>query len=222
MNRLTTDELLSTTRAVRYRLDLDRAVDNMLIEQCLTLAVQAPSGSNTEPWHWVVVTDAQTRTDLAALYLQSFRAAAATPEFASRLFSSDPSRSSVQQRVGDSAVYLAEHLHRVPVLLIPCIDGRPPVARTDQSGFWASIVPAIWSFMLAARSRGLGTVFTTAHLLYEREAASLLDIPYDAVTQAALIPVAHYRGETFRPAARRPLSDVVSWNRWNADTRCPR
>lgn len=215
MIELSTDELLTTTRAVRYRLDLDRPVDRSLIEECLSLAVQAPSGSNTEPWRWVVVTDPGIRSELAGLYRRSFRAAEKSPEFASRLFRDDPRRGSVQQRVANSATYLAEHLHRVPVLLVPCIEGRPPAVESEQSGFWGSIVPAIWSFMLAARSRGLGTVLTTVHLRHEREAASLLGIPYEQVSQAALVPVAHFHGESFRPAARRPLSEVVTWNGWD-------
>lgn len=212
---LTTDELLSTTRAVRYRLDLDRPVARRLIEECLNLAVQAPSGSNSEPWHWIVVSDAQLRAELAALYLRSFRSAAASPHFASRLFRDDPERSDVQQRVADSAAYLAEQLHRVPVLVIPCITGHPPANAAEQSGFWGSIIPAVWSFMLAARTRGLGTVFTSAHLRHEREAADILGIPRDTVTQVGLVPVAHYTGKAFRPAVRRALSEVTSWNGWD-------
>jgi nitroreductase len=214
MVELTTDELLSTTRAVRYRLDLDRPVARGLIEASLKLAVQAPSGSNSEPWHWIVVSDAGLRAELAALYRRSFRSAAASPHFASRLFSDDPERSAVQQQVADSATYLAEQLHHVPVLVIPCIAGRPPPTAAEQSGFWGSIIPAVWSFMLAARTRGLGTAFTTVHLHHEREAADILGIPYDTVTQVALVPVAHYTGTTFRPAVRRVLSEVTSWNGW--------
>lgn len=215
MAELTPDELLSTTRAVRYRLDLERAVDQTLIEECLNLAVQAPSGSNTEPWHWVVVTDAHLRAELATVYRRSFRTAAASPHFASRLFRDEPRRSDVQRRVADSATYLAEQLDRVPVLVIPCITGRPPATAAEQSGFWGSVIPAVWSFMLAARTRGLGTAFTTVHLRHEREAADILGIPYDSVTQVALIPLAHYTGDGFRPAARRPVSEVASWNGWD-------
>lgn len=211
MDRSTVDELLSTTRAVRRRLDFDRPVADELVSECLKLAVQAPSGSNAEPWRWVVVTDGSLRTEIAAIYRKSYREAIDSPHYARRLFRDDEDRSKVQQRVATSAEYLAENLHRVPVLVLPCIEGRPPTTAEQQSGFWGSIVPAIWSFMLAARSRGLGTVYTTVHLRYEQEVAELLDIPFEDVTQAALIPVAHYQGEGFRAAPRRPLTDVVSW-----------
>ena len=78
----------------------------------------------------------------------------------------------------------------------------------------ASIVPATWSFMLAARARGLGTCWTTFHLAHEREAAELLGIPYEAATQAALIPVAYTKGTDFKPGPRKPLGEVIHWDRW--------
>jgi nitroreductase len=115
----------------------------------------------------------------------------------------------------DSSAYLAEHLHEVPVLVIPCLEGRIEDAPLlEQAVGWASIIPAAWSFMLAARGRGLGTSWTSLHLAYEREAAAVLGIPYEQVMQVGLIPVAHTLGEDFKPAQRKPRSERVHWDRW--------
>jgi nitroreductase len=111
-----------------------------------------------------------------------------------------------------SADYLGEHMHEVPVLLIPCIEGRP--ANGNQAGFWGSILPATWSFMLAARERGLGTAWTSMHLAYEKEVADIIGLPYEKVSQAALIPVAYTIGTDFKAASREPLDSVLHWNRW--------
>jgi nitroreductase len=205
---LTPDELLSTTRAVRRRLDLSRPVEREVLEECLLLAQQAPTSSFAQNWHFVVVTDRGTRAALGEIwrgvahaYLQRRAAAAA--------------RDPVLARMGDNVRHLAEHIHEVPVHVIPCVegrtDGKPAAAQASR---WASIVPAAWSFMLAARARGLGTVWTTFHLRHEREAAELLGIPYDQVMQAALIPTAYTVGTDFRPGPRKPLDTVVHWDRW--------
>lgn len=212
---LTPDQLLSTTRAVRKRLDLTRPVDPQLIKECLELALQAPSGSNRQNWQFVVVTDPEPRRALAELYKKAFTAYANSPQSAGSTPQLSPEREAIQQRVRGSAFYLADHLHEVPVHLIPCfmgrVDGLPGAA---QAGTWGSILPATWSFMLAARARGLGTAWTTLHLVYEKAAAEVLGIPYDEVTQAGLIPVAHTKGTDFAPAPRDPLDRVVHWDHW--------
>jgi nitroreductase/quercetin dioxygenase-like cupin family protein len=198
---LTPDELLSTTRAVRRRLDLSRPVPRPLIEECLALAVQAPTSSYLEDWHFVVVTDPELRRGLGELYRRG-----AEGYFRPNL----PSTTMLE-----SAQYLAEHIDEVPVLLVPSVARRPdglPAAR--QASIWASIIPATWSFMLAARARGLGTAWTTFHLRYEREAAELLGIPFDEVLQAALVPVAYTKGMDFKPGRRKPLEQVVHWQTW--------
>lgn len=208
---LTPDELLSTTRSVRRRLDLTRPVEREVIEQCLALAQQAPTASNTQLWHFVVVTDPAQRAGLADLYRRGREANRARP----RPTYADPARQATQARVTSSADYLAEHMHEVPVLVVPCI-----AQRTDnqpvhtQSAVWGTIGPAIWSLMLAARSRGLGAVWTSVHLRYERESAELLGIPYDSVMQTALVPVAYTIGTNFKPALREPLSTMVHWEQW--------
>lgn len=214
--KLTVDEMLTTTRAVRKRLDLTRPVEPEIIEECLEIALQAPTGGNAQRWHFVVVTDAGKRAQLAELYRRAFGTYREMPIAAGNLFQDDPQRAPQQKRVMDSAQYLADHLHEVPVLVIPCLEGRPA-----ESGFipsvsmWGSILPAAWSFMLAARCRGLGTSWTTLHLVYEKEAANILGIPYDDVSQGLLIPTAYTRGTNFKPARRRPLEEVLHFDQWD-------
>ena len=200
------DELLSTTRAVRKRLDLSRPVEREVILECLRLAVQAPTASNNQDWRWVVVTDADKRTAIAEIYNSvgaEYLAQKANTE-------KDPQA----RRVYESATALTSTLADVPVHVIPCIekrvDGLPLVAAASA---WASIIPAAWSFLLALRSRGLGSVWTTLHLAKEREVAELLGIP-DNVTQVALFPVAYTIGTDFKPAQRPPVEDITSWNTW--------
>lgn len=202
---LSFDEVITTTRAVRRRLDLDRPVEPAVIDECLELALQAPSGGNSQRWRFVVLTDPDVRASIAELYRR-----AAEPYLDRQLAAATTDR---QRRVLRSARYLLDVLDRVPVLVIPCLEGRP--SGGNQAGFFGSILPAAWSFCLALRSRGLGSVWTTLHLQYESEAADLLGIPAE-VTQAGLIPVAYTIGQEFKPAARLPLDQVRSWNGWSA------
>ena len=209
---LTPDELLTTTRTVRKRLDLTRPVPLDLVRECLEIALQAPSGSNRQGWHWVVVTDAEKRRAIGDVYRRVAEGYVRSAGSAGRLFQDDPERGPVQSRIGDSVAYLGEHMGEVPVLVIPCITARRLDAG-NQAGLWGSLLPAAWSYMLAARSRGLGTAWTTLHLRYEEEVAELLGLPSD-VRQGALIPTAYYTGETFRPAPREPLDHVLHLDRW--------
>lgn len=213
------DQLLTTTRAVRKRLDLARPVDLGVVKECLEVALQAPTGSNAQGWHFVVVTDAVKRRGLAELYRKAWAVYEKMPFAAHHVHANDPSMTAVQSRVVDSAQYLAENLERVPVHVIPCVAGRveavpAPMAVLAQASAYGSILPAAWSFMLAARARGLGTSWTTLHLWHEAEAAALLGIPAD-VTQCALIPVAHVTGKPeFKPGPRKPLAGVLHVNGW--------
>lgn len=201
-----TDRLLSTTRAVRKRLDLSRPVERDVIVECLRLATQAPTGSNAQRWRWVVVTDPDKRAKLAELY----RAGGEAYFRATRHAAGDPQL----RRVRESARYLVEVMHRVPVLVIPCQLGRVTDVK-QAAAFFGSIHPAVWSFQLALRSRGLGSVWTTFHLAHEAEAARLLNIP-DDVTQAAMLPVAYTIGTDFRPAKRRPVEELTYWDGWGS------
>jgi nitroreductase len=208
---LTPDELLSTTRAVRRRLDLERPVEREVLEECLRLAQQAPAAGYRENWHFVVVTDAEKRAALGELWRKSGERYLAARGPAAANEELPPNA----RRLLASVWHLMEHIGDVPVHVIPCIEGRtdekPSIAQASK---WGTIVPAVWSFMLAARSRGLGTCWTTFHLAYEQEAAELLGIPYEDVMQVALVPVAHTIGTEFRPARRKPLETMVHWDAW--------
>ncbi len=203
------DHILTTTRSVRRRLDLGRPVDPRVIEECLEIAVQAPTGGNISRYHFVVVTDPARRAGVAQYYRKVFfdeylpRRAQVTPDFPER-----------DRGFSDSATYLAEHLHEVPVLVIPCVEGRledkGPMVRAASYG---NILPAAWSFMLALRARGLVAAWTTLHIRYEREVGALLGIP-ETVTQAALIPVAHSTGGDFHVARRVPARERTYWDSW--------
>lgn len=211
---LTADEVLSTTRAVRKRLDLTRPVPRHLIEECVDLATQAPTGRNRQRWHFLVVTDKARRAAVADIYRRAVQVAHAAPLTARdvrRMHASPGSWS----RIADGAAYLYEHIHEVPAIVIPAVEGRTDRATvTEQAGTWGSILPAVWSFMLAARERGLGTVWTTAQAPLERELAGLLGVRHDDVMLAALIPLAYTLGTEFRPATRVDRDQVLHWNRW--------
>jgi nitroreductase len=204
------DQVLTTTRAVRKRLDLDRPVAPSVITECLRLAAQAPTGGNIQNWRFMVVTDADPRAAIGEYYRQG-----AAEYLAAGLARA---RTDEQRRVAQSSVYLMENLGRVPVHVLACVKGRPPEGQ-NQAGFYGSIMPAVWSFALALRSRGLGSVWTTLHLAHEREVAELLGIP-DGVAQVALLPVAYTVGLNFKPAARRPIEHFTYWNRYG-DTDLP-
>ena len=217
---LSIDELLTTTRTVRKRLDLARPVPAELVRECLEIALQAPSGSNRQGWEWVVVTDPAKRAAIGEYYGRSVRAYRSSQEAnaaAGNRYPDDPRRAATQDRISDSSAYLGEHLGEVPVHVLPCIrvgpGGPAGLPGGSQAGLWGSILPAAWSYMLAARARGLGTAWTTLHLRYEAEVAEILGLPGD-VAQAALIPTAYYTGDTFRPAARRPLDEVLHLDGW--------
>ena len=208
---LSADQVLTTTRAVRKRLDLTRPVDRSVIEECLRIAQQAPSASNRQHWHFMVITDPAKKQALAAVYgkgratMMANRLAEAT---------TDAERADVQARAAAPDEFTPK-LAQAPALVIPCIEGkRDAQPYASQAALWGTIAPAAWSFMLAARARGLGTVWTTIHLYHEREAADILGIPYDDVMQAALTPVAYTIGIDFKLAKREPLERMTHWNSW--------
>jgi nitroreductase len=212
---LTPDELLTTTRAVRKRLDFDRPVEMSVVRECLEIALQAPSGSNAQGWQWVVVTDPKKRGEIADIYRKAWAIYETAPFAANKLHADDPTLAPVQERIFDSAKYLAANMHRAPVLLIPCFLGRVEGGGAiGQASQYGSLLPAAWSFMLAARARGIGTAWTTLHLMFEQDAAKALGIPFDQVTQAALIPVAYTKGTEFKAGARKALEPVLHVNGW--------
>jgi nitroreductase len=213
MDLATVDKLLTTTRSVRKRLDFGRPVPPELVRRCIEIAMQAPTGSNQQGWAFVVVTDADKRRALADLYRKAFQFYVENPDFR-RTYEPDDLRTKQMPRILDSATYLAEHLHEAPVHVIPCVEGRVEQAGVvAQASVYGSILPAAWSFMLAARARGLGSAWTTLHLVFEQDAAKILGIPAE-VTQTALLPVAYFRGTDFKPATRLDSHLAMHWNAW--------
>jgi nitroreductase len=207
-----TDHLLTTTRAVRKRLDLERPVPRELIVDCIRIATQAPAGGNVQMWRWLVVDDPELKRGVADLYRRSYE-----PYMAAQRQAVAQSGRPDVAAIMDSSDHLAAVLHEVPALVIPCQIGRidPSMPQGTVAGLYGSILPAVWSFMLAARSRGLGTAWTTLHLGYEQEAAELLGIPAN-VSQVAMTPVAFYTGDDFRPGSRLPAEKVTYFNGWKS------
>jgi nitroreductase len=212
---LTPDELLTTTRSVRKRLDFSRPVELEIVRECLKLALQAPNGGNGQRWRWLVITDPVKRQALGDLYRRGYEVYRHVPSGTPLPPEQETEEAMRERRIEEASDYLAAHLHEAPVMVIPCYLARPegkPLSR--QAILWGSIVPAAWSFMLALRSRGLGTAWTTTHLEYEREAAEILGIPVERVTQVALFPIAYTLGTAFQPGHRESLDGVVCWNTW--------
>ena len=226
LDRDSIDHVLTTTRAVRRRLDLDRPVPLEVVNECLEMALQAPTGFNQQNWRWLVITDPDTRQALGELYRRSL------DPFIGMMEQDLPGDDEQAHRVAASSRFLAEHLEEVPVHVIPCT--VEPVREVHElwkvmgyetdlwnmaaAAVYGELWPAAWSFMLALRSRGLGSSLTMIHLGAEPEVTDLLDIPYD-VSQAGLIPVAYFRGEDFKRGSRRPLDDVAFYDRWGQAAR---
>jgi nitroreductase len=211
MLELTPDELLTTTRTVRKRLDLAKPVPRSVIEECLALALQAPNGSNANSWRWIAVDDRATIRELARLYNQGLDDFIAT--FGARGYDLGAAVPGFD-RIGASTQHLRDHFHELPAVLVPLVAGRTDGKGGHvfyQASLWGSIVQAIWSFMLALRARGLGSAWTTGHLWREREVAELLGIPHEKYMQAGLFPVAYTLGTDFQPAWRKPVSEVLRW-----------
>jgi nitroreductase len=213
---LTADQVLTTTRAVRKRLDLERPLNMEEVRECLEIALQAPSGSNAQGWHFVLVTQREKIEKIAEYYRRAFADYEAGPGQPTKVLGDRPEMAHTQEKVLGSAQYLAENLHRVPAMLIPCSQGRadsPGLSQSMLAGMFGSVLPATWSFMLAARERGIGTCWTMLHLEYEQQVAELLGIPDDHM-QVAMTPLAYTLGTDFRPARRLALDDVLHVDSW--------
>lgn len=212
---LTADEVLTTTRSVRKRLDFDRPVEREIVEECLEIALQAPTGSNRQGWQFVVVEDAAKKQALADIYRRNFATYATMAQ--SQQYQPGDLRHEQRDKITESATYLTENFHRAPLLLVPCIEGDlDGVPAFRGASAWGSLLPAVWSFMLALRERGIGSAWTTIHLMDggDREAADVLGIPHDRYTQAGLFPIAYTIGTDFKLANRLPLDTVLHWDGW--------
>jgi nitroreductase len=214
-DQLSADEVLTTTRAVRRRLDFDRPVDRDLLRDCVRVALQAPAASNRVLVRFVIVTDPELRTAVGVVYAECYAQYRESAGYIGRALAGDDP--SVQARSALSADLLGERMGDAPALVIGCIEGRLPESAPTAHvmGFAATGMPVMWSFMLAARARGLGTAWTSMHVSRERDVAEILGIPYDQVTQFCLTPVAHVIGTDFRPARRPEPEAVISWDRWS-------
>lgn len=214
------DEVLTTTRAVRRRLDLARPVPHGLVEECIAIAQQAPIAENAEVCRFVVVDEPAVRAEMAGVYRRAVQEFVLEPlrrRSEERKSRGEPSRELPprMQRIMASAYHLVEHLHEVPVLILAGSVDRAPREPLDAhaSGFWGSVYPTVWSLQLALRSRGLGSSLTCIHLHLADEMAKVLSLP-ETFHQAALLPVAYTVGLDFKPAPRLPLEEVVRWNGW--------
>ena len=209
---LSVDEVLTTTRAVRKRLDVSRPVPRALIEECLELALQAPNGSNRNGWRWVIVDEPVLVEKLAAEYRAAMgllnSGAIPTP---------NPLNSGIpgEEKILQSAYALVEKLPKIPAFVIPLMPGRPDgKSLVEQASMWGSIVQAMWSFMLALRERGLGSIWATVATRREKEIAELLDIPHERYAQIGMFPVAYTIGTDFKRAWRKPVREVLDYNRF--------
>ena len=211
------DQLLSTTRAVRKRLDLTRDVPDHLIRECVALALQSPSGSNNPSMHFVIVRDQSKRRAIGDVYRQCFdKYKTFDGVYIGSIDKHDETANAVQQRSASSADYLGDHLGDVPAIVIACsaggrLDGAPAIAGASIGG---NVLPAMWSFMLAARARGLGTCWTTLHLMKEKAVADIVGIPFDSVQQVCLSPLAYTVGTDFKAAARPEPDTIIHWDNW--------
>jgi len=211
---LSFDEVLTTTRTVRKRLDLERPVEREVLEECFRIAQQAPSGSNMQSFHFMVVSDPDKRAALGDLFRRGLEQYRTSPIALYNLAYPDQSQVEAAPRIIESLEHLADRVEQVPVHVFPCIQfplDRVPV--TMMGGIMGSIIPAVWSYMLAARSRGLGTCWSNMHSYFSDEADEIIGLP-DGVTQIACILTAYSLGTEFKAATRRPLDDIVHWDRW--------
>lgn len=213
---LTPDQLLHTTRAVRKRLDFTKPVDDDVIRECVAAAMQAPSGSNNMTMRFVVVKDAAKRAAIGDIYRQCFDIYKTLPGvYAGSIEKESEVEQAQQRRVVDSALYLADHMGEAPALVIACTAGRldaaPAMMAVSSMG---NLLPGMWSFMLAARARGLGTAWTTVGLMMEQAIADVVGIPFAEVQQACLTPLAYTIGTDFKPALRPEPDTIIHWDSW--------
>jgi nitroreductase len=211
------DQLLTTTRAVRKRLDFDRPVPDQLLRECVAVAMQSPSGSNNMTMRFVIVTDADKRRAVGEIYQQCFNIYKSMDGvYIGSIDKGSEDMNAQQQRSANSADFLGDHMGDAPALVLACtetgrLDGAPAMMSASMG---ANVMPAMWSFMLAARARGLGTAWTTVHLMMEQQMADVLGIPFDAVQQICLSPVAFTKGTDFKAAARPEPDSIIHWNGW--------
>ncbi len=207
-------EALMTTRAMRRF--TGEPVDDAQIERCLAAAVQAPSGGNIQPYQFLVVTDPKRRARLGEIYLRAWEryapaVAALTPP------ARDEAAAARHARNVAASDDLARSMGTVPVIVLVLMPKISMAVRDDEGEMdvgptYASVYPAVQSFVLACRSEGLGTVLTTVYRIYEDEVRGVCEIP-DRYEVVALLPVGHPVGR-WGVAPRRPATSLTSWDRF--------
>ena len=209
---LNPDELLTTTRAVRKRLDFDKPVSDDVIRECVAAAMQSPSGSNMMTMSFVIVKDAAKRKAIGDVYKACYDMYKSMDGvYIGSIDKGDASANAQQKRSASSADFLGEHMGDAPALVIACTEGAPAMMSASMLG---NILPGMWSFMLAARARGMGTAWTTVHLMMEQQVADILGIPFETVQQVCLSPLAYTKGTDFKPAERPAADSIIHWNGW--------
>ncbi len=214
---LDADQLLTTTRAVRKRLDFSRPVEDSVIRECVDIAMQSPSGSNKMTMQFVVVRDEAKRKAIGEVYRQCYEIYRSLDGiYIGSIEKSNDVENAQQIRSASSADFLGEHMGDAPALVIACnvgsrVEGAPAMMAASMMG---NVLPAMWSFMLAARARGLGTAWTTVHLMMEQQVADIVGIPFETVQQACLSPIAYTKGTDFKPAERPNADSIIHWDTW--------
>jgi len=211
MTDLTLHDALFTTRSMRHL--RPEPVPRADLEYIIEAATMAPSAGNLQLWAFVVVTERETREQIAAAYREAGRAYIENGVLADSATGDD------QRRVYTQAMHNVEHLEEAPAIVVPCLTIPCPDSAAVSSGLFGSIYPAIQNLMLAARSRGLGSVLLTlatdycpAGTLESPSVREILGLP-DPVRAVALIPVGQPAGRWGRPW-RRPAPDCTHWERW--------
>jgi nitroreductase len=200
-------EAMQTQRAIR-RLKPD-PVDDEVILRCLELACKAPTGSNAQNWHWIVVRDPEVKAKLARSYRQAWRIYGGL----GRMRAGGDEK---MRKVIDAVQWQVDHFEEIPVLVVACLRGIAPrvvaMSPIGASSHYGSIYPAIQNFLLACRAEGLGAALTTLPLWSMTMARTALGLPFD-VQPCAVIPVGWPKGK-YGPTTRKPVEKVVHYDRF--------
>ena len=196
------EAMFSQRQITRFKPD---PVPREAIEKIIEAAIKAPSGGNTQPWHFVAITDPGLISRIGEIYKELWLGA--------RRSQAEPGETTVYW----AARYLANHMPEVPAMILICADhsanytpGQPIERGRHASSIWL----AVQNLFLAARALGLGTRLTTTHIRREQEIKDMLVIP-DYVETVALTPIGYPRGR-FGPTDRKPAAEVSSYNRWGS------
>tara|TARA_B110000196_G_C20898373_1_gene544722 strand:+ start:39 stop:677 length:639 start_codon:yes stop_codon:yes gene_type:complete len=191
------DHYLSTVRSVRRRINFDKQIDDSVILECINIAVQAPTGRGDEGWRFLVVKNRGLKERVAFIYeevLLSFIAEVGTP-------------------MKKSHQALIDRLSDFPSLIFVCKEGVPETSFASQAAYFGSVLPAAWSLMVALRSRGIGSTWTTLLSSRHEEVAEVLGMPSSA-RQVVMLPVGYTLGAVLKKADRKDAATVSFLDSW--------